>query len=219
MSILTCSQVRELAPELALGVLGGAERAEAITHVNECARCQAYVIELTEAADALPLLTAEREPPAGFEDRVLERIRAGRRRARRRWWGSAVAIAAAVAILSVTTVRVLEARQGGVSTPTATSSSAAPVAVAMNGNSGPAGWAYVSNGRAVAVTVDYAVGPGRYDIRLTAPNGTQETLGSMHVSDERGSWTGRSEQTIENGSTIALVDASGHEVCRGTVSA
>jgi len=88
----------------------------------------------------------------------------------------------------------------------------------MQGNGGPAGWAYVSNGRSVAVTVDYAVDPGRYDIRLTTPDGTQETLGSMRVYDERGSWTGRSEQTIENGSTIALIDASGHEVCRGTVS-
>ena len=65
--VLTCAEVRELAPELALGILGGAERAEVVLHVNGCARCQAYVAELTEAADALPLLVPEVEPPAGFE--------------------------------------------------------------------------------------------------------------------------------------------------------
>ncbi len=58
MSALTCSEVRELAPELALGILGGAERAEVLLHVNGCARCQAYVAELTEAADAHPATRA-----------------------------------------------------------------------------------------------------------------------------------------------------------------
>ena len=74
MSVLTCAEVRELAPELALGILGGAERAEVVLHVNGCARCQAYVAELTEAADAIPQLVPEAEPPAGFEARVLHRL-------------------------------------------------------------------------------------------------------------------------------------------------
>ena len=67
MSAYSCAQLRDVAPELALGVLGGAERAEAIMHVNGCARCQALVNELTEVADALPLLAPEIEPPSGFE--------------------------------------------------------------------------------------------------------------------------------------------------------
>ena len=71
MSVLTCAEVREFAPELALGILGGAERAEVVFHVNGCARCQAYVAELTEAADAIPQLVPEAEPPPGFEARVL----------------------------------------------------------------------------------------------------------------------------------------------------
>ena len=63
MSVLTCAQVRELAPELALGILGGAERAEVVLHLNDCARCQVYVAELTEAADVIPQLVSEAEPP------------------------------------------------------------------------------------------------------------------------------------------------------------
>src|SRR2546423_14782415 len=85
MSVLTCAEVRELAPELALGILGGAERAEVGLHVNGCARCQAYVAELTEAADAIPQLGPEAEPPAGFEARVMRRLGEGERPTPRRW--------------------------------------------------------------------------------------------------------------------------------------
>src|SRR5207249_7409013 len=102
MSVLSCAEVHELAPELALGILGGAERAEVVLHVNGCARCQAYVVELTEAADAIPQLVPEAEPPAGFEARVLHHLDETRRRSRRRWFAGVAAVAAAVAILSVT---------------------------------------------------------------------------------------------------------------------
>ena len=40
---LSCAEVRELAPSWRSGILGGAERAEVLLHVNGCARCQAYV--------------------------------------------------------------------------------------------------------------------------------------------------------------------------------
>jgi anti-sigma factor RsiW len=219
MSILTCAQVRELAPELALGVLGGAERSEVIAHVNACARCQAYVLELTEAADALPLLAPEAEPPIGFETRVMTRIQAGPRRLRRRWVASVAAVAAAVAIVSITTVRVIESGDTSTS-PTTAHAVAAPVAVAMVGASGgPAGWAYVADHHAVAVSVSYGVESGSYAVRVTAPSGAHVTLGTLMVDGGHGSWTGRSADAITKGSTIALVDDGGTEMCHGTVSA
>jgi Putative zinc-finger len=213
MSALTCAEVREFAPELALGILGGAERAEVVLHVNGCARCQAYVSELTEAADAIPQLVPEAEPPAGFEARVLHRLGADRRRTRRRWAASIAAVAAAVAILSVTVVRVIE------SGDTTTTEAAAPVAVAMETTVGrlPAGWAYVSNDHGVAVTMNYGVPSGGYAVRVTSPDGPATTLGTMTIKDNHGSWTGRSARPITSGSTIALVDAAGAAVCRGTV--
>src|SRR3977135_3012398 len=102
MSVLRCGEVREFAPELALGILGGAERAEVVLHVNGCARCQAYVAELTEAADAIPQLVPEAEAPPGVGARVLQRLGADRRRSRRRWAASIAAVAAAAAIFSIT---------------------------------------------------------------------------------------------------------------------
>src|SRR5215468_3198036 len=136
MSVYSCAQFREVAPELALGVLGGAERAEAIIHANGCARCQALVTELTEVADALPLLAPEREPPPGFEQRVLAAGRARRRRVTRRWFASVAAVAAAAAILSITIVRVVDA--GNDTAPAASGTGAKPVAARMVTDTG--GW-------------------------------------------------------------------------------
>ena len=220
MSVLTCADVRELAPELALGILGGAERAEVVLHVNGCARCQAYVAELTEAADAIPQLVPEAEPPAGFEARVLRRLGADRRRGRRRWVASIAAVAAAVAIFSITVVRVIESGDTN-STDVAVPATQAPkpVAVAMESTAQqlPAGWAYVSDAHGVAVTVSYGVPSGGYAVQVKSPDGRAETLGTMTIDGNHGSWTGRSARPITNGSTIALVDATGAAVCHGTV--
>src|SRR3979409_924435 len=98
MSVLRCGEVREFAPELALGILGGAERAEGVLHAHGCASGQACVPEPT---DAIPRLVREAEPPPGFEARVLQRLGADRRRSRRRWAASIAAVAAAAAIFSV----------------------------------------------------------------------------------------------------------------------
>ena len=83
----------------------------------------------------------------------------------------------------------------------------------------PAGWAYVSNGRAVAITVNYGVEAGEYQVQVNSSQGAVETLGTMTITDNQGSWTGRSVLPIGKGSTISLVDAGGQAVCHGTVSA
>jgi hypothetical protein len=216
MSAYSCAQVRDLAPELALGILGGAERAEAILHVNGCARCQAVVGEFAEAADALPLLAREVEPPPGFEDRVLATLRAAGRRNVRRWIAAVAVAAAAAAIVSITIVRVVEA--GNETTPQAFQ--AAPVEARMIGAGGrSAGWAYVTNGRSVAVAVDYGVPSGTYSIAVQPRGSSAVTIGRMAVVEGRGSWTGRSGPELGPGATIALIDAAGGETCRGTVRA
>jgi hypothetical protein len=225
---MTCAEVRELAPELALGILSGAERAEVVLHLNGCARCQAYVAELTEAADAIPQLVPEVEPPTGFEARTLRRLDAGRRRSRRRWTASIAAVAAAVAIVSVTIVRVVESGDDTslASGPTATSTTRSHgglVAVAMEGGTAPlklpAGWAYVANDHGVAVSVDYGVPSGNYRVQVQPANGAPSSIGTIAIDANRGSWTGRSAQALTTGARIALVDATGVEVCHGTVPA
>ena len=72
----------------------------------------------------------------------------------------------------------------------------------------PAGWAYVmSDGHGVAVSVSYGMESGGYAVQVKSPNGDAENIGTMTVSDNHGSWTGRSSRPIKAGSTISLVDA------------
>jgi hypothetical protein len=220
VSALSCAEVRELAPELALGILGGAERAEVVMHVNGCARCQAYVAELTEAADAIPQLAPEAEPPPGFEMRVLHRLGERERRTRRRWIATAVAVAAAAIIVSITAVRVIDANDATNESATGTTRSIPrPVAVSMQGGTLglPAGWAYVNDLHGVAVAVDYGIPSGRYAVEVTPTKGAPTAIGSIDVTDGRGSWTGRSTDPLRAGSRIALVDSSGAEMCHGMV--
>jgi len=69
-----CEQTRELAAEIALGIADGAERAGALRHLSECAECRRAVEQLSVVTDELMMLAPEREPPPGFESRVLERL-------------------------------------------------------------------------------------------------------------------------------------------------
>lgn len=220
MTVLGCAQLREVAPELALGILGGAERADAVLHVTGCASCQLLVAELAEAADALPTLAPEVEPPPDFEAGVVARLREPFRRARRRWVASIAAAVAFTTIVSITAVRVIESGSddGPVAAPHVAS---APVEVTMMRSSGavPVGWAYVTDRRSIAVSVSYAMDAGTYLVQLGDNPGVSTTLGTMRVGPEgRGSWTGRSPVRIPHGGVLTLVDQGGAEVCRGTLA-
>ncbi|MEU9591076.1 hypothetical protein AB0D84_15315 [Streptomyces sp. NPDC048193] len=92
-----CPRLRDVAAEVALGVVPAEERAAALAHLQRCPACLANVRELARTADELIHLIPGREPPAGFESRVLQRIgpppRHRRPTMRRRF---AVGLAAAV---------------------------------------------------------------------------------------------------------------------------
>ena len=74
MRTMDCAQFADAAPELALGILPGDERAAALAHVDVCPSCQQQVRSLVGLTDQLLLLTPTAEPPAGFEQRVLESL-------------------------------------------------------------------------------------------------------------------------------------------------
>jgi hypothetical protein len=67
-----CAGFADVAAELALGVLTGRERAEALAHLDRCAACQESVRQLTVTGEELLRLLPAEEPPSGFETRVLE---------------------------------------------------------------------------------------------------------------------------------------------------
>lgn len=140
---LACDDVDDLAEEFALGLLDGAERAAVVAHIEGCRACGARVAVLAEAGEQMLLVAPAVEPPAGFEQRVLDRLgpehlRRGRRRrivgpgprpgsrsrpapeARPRWALPVLAVAASVAVLAgavaVVVWAVGEQRTNGVAT-------------------------------------------------------------------------------------------------------
>jgi len=100
-----CDQTRELAAELALGVVEGEERGRALEHLADCPECRSRVEDLSEVADQLLLLAPHREPPVGFESRVLAPLRPTPKQRRWRWRvvlaPAAAAVAAAAIVLAI----------------------------------------------------------------------------------------------------------------------
>ena len=66
-----CEAFRAVAPELALGIAVGDERAVALDHLATCPACRRELDALTATVDAIVQSAPAAEPPAGFELRAL----------------------------------------------------------------------------------------------------------------------------------------------------
>lgn len=83
LNTMSCDELADVAAELALGVLTGRERAQAIEHLDRCDACREHVRQLALTGEELLGLLPGIEPPAGFETRVMDRLgSSGRRRPR-----------------------------------------------------------------------------------------------------------------------------------------
>jgi hypothetical protein len=72
---VTCLTVRELLPELAVGVLGPAEREEVERHLRWCAGCRKEAAELGQAAATFGFALAPAPVPQGLRERVVDRVK------------------------------------------------------------------------------------------------------------------------------------------------
>lgn len=100
-----CGWLDDVAVELALGLLDGADRAAALAHVERCGACQVEVASLTATGEQLLLVAPEVPPPDGFETRVLDRIASAPERLRalgRSGAGSAAKVGAAGSLGTLT---------------------------------------------------------------------------------------------------------------------
>src|SRR5687767_4018333 len=208
MGVMGCADVRERAPDLALGILEGEERAEVLAHLNTCARCQGIVEEYATIADLLPQLAHEAEPSSGFEARTLRAMRAPRRRTTRRWVAAIAATAAAAAIISIAVVRVIDADRERA--PTAARLRNAEMTT-EDGRS--VGRVTIASGRpaALSVSVYYFVADGLYELQLS---GAKDSIGTLTVRDGHGEWDGTATISERGPATLAMVDTTGRVVCQ-----
>lgn len=228
MSTLGCAQVRDLAPELALGVLGGADRAEVLLHIDRCPACRAHVNELSETVDALALLAPETEPPAGFEKRLLHAMGLERHRGWRgivlsRWAAAAAVAALLVAgstVGALASLGIVGGHKNGISTEYVetlkrlggTSVKGAPMISDTGKQTGEA-FAYQGKSSWVFVSVDYNSMPsGTYSVVLDDSHGPH-TLGTISVVDGQGELGVHAPGGTKSANGVRIVDPSGRMMC------
>ncbi|MGD9996295.1 MAG: hypothetical protein AB7L17_17460 [Ilumatobacteraceae bacterium] len=88
---------------LVLGHLDARGRARAVEHVLACRHCRLEHDELTAAVSSVLAAVPEVQPPLGFDQRVVARMRRDGR-GRRRWQRIALGAAAAVILVAVAAV-------------------------------------------------------------------------------------------------------------------
>jgi hypothetical protein len=223
MSELTgagCAAVRPQLPELALGSLDGAVRAEVLSHVMACPACRRDVRELTDVVDALSLLAPAVAPPDGFDTRVVRTLTSPSARPARRRRPVRPLVAAAVAALLLvgagTAVALLLRRPDHGVTLDARSLHT----VDMIGAGAEAmGSAYVSTGPSpwVLVNVRYGLDTRPYRLVGVTQDGTVVDIGRMKAIDHQWAWAGPVAQAAKL-TELRVVDASGAVACRARLT-
>ena len=211
-----CAEFADAAAELALGVLTGRERAQALAHLDHCEACRENVRQLTVTGEELVGLLPAIEPPAGFETRVMERLglstptpapaparrvsparRFGRKLAD--WIGGGLTgrggvsyprrMLAAAAVAAA----VIVAGLGGWGLHAATSSPAAsPLSSAafLTASHQTAGKIFFYDGdhRWLYMSVDIGSGNGTVICQVEGPDGHLTTVGSFQLTGGYGYW-------------------------------
>jgi hypothetical protein len=96
---MSCNDFDDVAAELALGVLTGRERAQAVAHLDECDSCREHVRQLSLTGEELLGLLPSQEPPEGFESQVMAKLGVATRRSKK--WSRRMLTMAAVALAVV----------------------------------------------------------------------------------------------------------------------
>ncbi|MFJ9826438.1 zf-HC2 domain-containing protein [Streptomyces sp. NPDC101160] len=189
-----CERLRELAAELALGVLPARERAEAVAHLDRCPECREYVERLTAVGDGLLALLPGAEPPVGFESRVVRALGAAPVRKPRRYRlrlaaaGAAAAVACGFGGWAVGSA-VVEGAPPAVSQRTGLVEAALVSGTGAGGHEVGRIYAHPGGGGWVYMSVDLdgaAAGPVR--CVLVHADGSTVPVGSFPLRDGYGYW-------------------------------
>jgi hypothetical protein len=211
---MDCAAVEPLAAELALGLVAGPTRAEALAHIETCASCRALVDSLAATADDLMLLAPAAEPSSGFEQRVLSALSPVRsiERARARRWPVFAAAAAVVALVAIgLTVRSHSPAVREAEMRTATGRVVGDAYV----HSGDPAWVFV----AVPGWTDArgSGAPKQYLVRLTMHDGSSRVLPGGDLDAGDGGWGTVLPVDASQIQQVALVDDGGAVWCSATL--
>jgi len=200
LNSMSCAEFHDSAAELALGVLTGRERAEALAHLDHCEACREHVRQLTMTGEQMLGLLPTAEPSAGFETRVMDRLGLAapapqpvRHRRRRPVWGHGFSPRRVLAAAAVV-VALLGAALGGwglhASTAPAASASLTSATLVASNDHDHVGQVFVFNGqpRWMYMSVDLESGNDTVICQLVGADGHITTVGSFRLADGYGSW-------------------------------
>jgi hypothetical protein len=209
VNAMNCAEFGDVAAELALGVLTGRERADALAHLDHCDACREHVRQLTITGEELLSLLPSSEPPPGFETRVMDRLglaatspvqvrdirekRRGRAGTTRPFGmissGSRRILAAAAVVVAL-----VAAALGGWglhgATTTASPKPGLSSAALLSADHENFGEVYVYNGdpRWMYMSVDMESGNETVICQLISSDGRVTTVGSFRLANGYGSW-------------------------------
>jgi hypothetical protein len=188
-----CQEVRELIPELAMGVASGEARARGLAHLAGCAACRRDLEDAATTVDELLLLAPEAEPPAGFDSRVLAALDRGAPRGRLRMGllAAAAAVLVGALVASLAWGRTADDRtladQYREVLSIADGSYLRAADLKVGGANAGNVFAYQGQPSWVFVTVEDARS-ATYDVRVVTTAGRTLWIGSCTVHDGAGSW-------------------------------
>ncbi|MEY2444648.1 MAG: hypothetical protein QOE00_1228 [Ilumatobacteraceae bacterium] len=227
MTAMDCAQLADAAPELALGVLTGRERAEALEHLDTCSSCRQLVNSLSGVTDELLRSFAPSvQPSPGFEERVLAAIGTPstvsalptrRRRVvpTRRGMLASLSVAACIALLV------------GVMLAIGPSGRPAVAAAEMRTSSGESvGWIYVDRHQPAVVYMSlpgwadkiqrYGSAGSSYSLHLTTRTGADHVV--PVTLDSEAAWRATLDIDPQSITKAALVDDRGHVWCQADLA-
>ncbi len=216
-----CDRFAELAPELALGIADGQQRAEALDHLAGCAACRAHLERLSALADELLLLAPPVEAPAGFEARVataLDSPRPVRRSLARRLAIPALAAVASAAVAAVAVWLALDSDRelaDSYRDTLAVANGEYFDAAPMEAPGGrKVGYVYGYEGRTswVLGIVYDGVANGSYRLEAVTEDGRRVGLRELQVADGHGSAGSATPIPYEQLAEVRLLDGRGREV-------
>jgi hypothetical protein len=199
LNSMSCAEFGDSAAELALGVLTGRERAEALAHLDHCETCREHVRQLTITGEQMLGLLPTAEPPPGFETRVMERIglpipspQPLRQRRQPAWSHGFSPRRMLVAAAAVVAVGGAALGGWGLHASTAPSANSGLVSATLfaSNDHDNVGKIFMYNGepRWMYMTVDMDSGNQTVICQLVGSDGHVTTVGSFRLADGYGSW-------------------------------
>lgn len=219
MTNVTCSQLHELAEELALDTLPGDVRSHALEHLEWCAACRERVENLSATADELLFVAPHIDPPAGFEQRVLARVTGEGRRPRRLRAKTLGLLAVAAALVTLV---------GGVATVVTTTRAHHSQAaerrelrtvrlIATSGRAVGDVSSYAGHPAWLFMRVDRSLPDGTYRCVVDADRGPGVPIGTLTVTHGHGAWGQRVAIDASRLRTARLLTPSGATIAVATL--